>query len=47
MPLANVATAIIAGLWFLRGSWKTRKLIARTPVQQQQAAVEEQAQMEP
>jgi putative MATE family efflux protein len=46
-PIANVAAAIIAGLWFLRGSWKTRKLIARSPVQQQQSAVEEQAQMEP
>ena len=46
-PIANVATAIIAGLWFARGTWKTRKLIARTPVQVQQQAVEEQAQMEP
>jgi putative MATE family efflux protein len=46
-PIANVVTAIVSSLWFLRGSWKTRKLIARTPVQQQQEAVEEQAQMEP
>ena len=46
-PIANVATAIVSALWFLRGSWKTRKLIARTPVQQEQATVEEQAQMEP
>jgi putative MATE family efflux protein len=46
-PIANVATATVSSLWFVRGSWKTKKLIARTPVQQQQQAVEEQAQMEP
>jgi len=46
-PIANVVTAIVSALWFLRGSWKTRKLIARTPVQQEQQAVEELAQMEP
>ncbi len=44
-PVANVATAVIAGIWFMRGSWKTRKLIS--PVRKQQEAVEEQAQMEP
>jgi len=44
-PLTNVVTATIAGLWFARGSWKTRKLIARTPVQAEQKEVEEQAQM--
>jgi putative MATE family efflux protein len=44
-PLANVVTAIVSSLWFLRGSWKTRKLIS--PVRKQQEAVEEQAQMEP
>lgn len=42
-PIANVITAIIAVVWFLRGTWKTRKLIA--PVKKQQEAVEEQAQM--
>ncbi len=46
-PIANLVTAIVSSLWFLRGSWKTRKLIGRTPVQQEQAEVEEQAQMEP
>ena len=46
-PIANFVTAIVSALWFLRGSWKTRKLIARTPVQQEQQAVEELAQMEP
>jgi Na+-driven multidrug efflux pump len=44
-PIANIATALVAALWFLRGSWKTRKLIS--PVRKQQDAVEEQAQMEP
>jgi putative MATE family efflux protein len=44
-PAANVATAAIAGIWFARGGWKTRKLIS--PVRKQQEAVEEQAQMEP
>ncbi|HTT99885.1 MAG TPA: MATE family efflux transporter [Rhizomicrobium sp.] len=46
-PIANFATALVAALWFARGTWKTRKLIARTPVQQQQAEVDQQAQMEP
>ena len=44
-PIANVATAIIAGAWFARGRWKTRKLIARKPLEPRQEAVEEQAQM--
>jgi putative MATE family efflux protein len=44
-PIANVATAIIAGIWFARGKWKTRKLIS--PVRKEQEAVEQQAQMEP
>jgi MATE family, multidrug efflux pump len=46
-PVANVLTAIVAGLWFARGTWKTRRLIARPPIRAEQAAVEEQAQMEP
>jgi putative MATE family efflux protein len=46
-PTANVATAIIAGLWFARGTWKTRRLIAQKPLAVAQEAVEEQAQMEP
>ncbi|MBV8976705.1 MAG: MATE family efflux transporter [Alphaproteobacteria bacterium] len=45
-PLANVATAIVAALWFRRGTWKTRRLIHRpTPVEREQEQVEEQAQM--
>jgi Na+-driven multidrug efflux pump len=45
-PAANVATAIIAALWFARGNWKTRRLIPQTPLQVQQEQVEELAQME-
>lgn len=44
-PLTNVVTAAAAGLWFARGSWKTRRLIARTPVEVQQEKIEEEAQM--
>ena len=44
-PLTNVVTATVAALWFARGSWKTRRLIARTPVQAEQETVEEEAQM--
>ena len=44
-PLTNVVTATVAALWFARGSWKTRRLIARTPVQVEQETVEEEAQM--
>jgi putative MATE family efflux protein len=43
MPSANVAAACLASLWFLRGNWKQKRLIA--PVRVQQEAVEEQAQM--
>lgn len=42
-PITNVATAIVAALWFARGTWKTRRLIS--PVKKQQEDVEEQAQM--
>ncbi len=28
-PIANVATSIIAGIWFARGDWKTRRLVPR------------------
>ena len=42
-PIANVATAVVAALWFARGTWKTRRLIS--PIRKEQEAVEEQAQM--
>jgi putative MATE family efflux protein len=47
MPSANVATSIIAGALFLRGSWKTKRLVRpSTPVQKEQSQVEELSQME-
>jgi Na+-driven multidrug efflux pump len=44
-PIANVATAIIAVVWFARGTWKTRRLIVRPLVEREREEVEEQAQM--
>ncbi len=42
-PMTNVATATIAGIWFLRGDWKTRRLIQPVTRQEQdEAAVAEQ-----
>jgi len=46
-PIANIVTAIIAGLWFARGNWKTRRLIAQPGAPASQENVEELAQMEP
>ncbi|HEY4115713.1 MAG TPA: MATE family efflux transporter [Rhizomicrobium sp.] len=47
MPSANVATSVIAGALFLRGSWKTKRLVRpSTPVGQEQQQVEIEAQME-
>ncbi len=44
-PLTNIVTASVAGLWFARGTWKARRLIAQKPVTVQQEQVEEDAQM--
>ena len=42
-PMTNVATATSAGIWFLRGDWKTRRLIAhRTAQEEEEVAVAEQ-----
>jgi len=47
MPAANVATSVIAGALFLRGTWKTKRLVRKpTLVEKEQEEVEEQAQME-
>jgi putative MATE family efflux protein len=45
LPVANVATACIAGALFLWGPWRTRRLTGRPTLAVQQEAVEEQAQM--
>jgi putative MATE family efflux protein len=39
-PASNVATALIAGIWFARGDWKRRRLVARgeTEAQRQDVA---------
>jgi Na+-driven multidrug efflux pump len=44
-PVANIATAIVAAIWFARGNWKTRRLIAQTELEVEQEEVEELAQM--
>jgi putative MATE family efflux protein len=44
-PLANVATAIIAAIWFARGTWKARRLVPLSRIEREQEEVEEQAQM--
>lgn len=41
-PVSNVMTAVIAGIWFSRGNWKTRRLIVTTPEEAEEAAVAEQ-----
>ena len=47
MPTANVATSLIAGTLFLRGSWKSKRLAGRTsPLLARQEDVDQQAQME-
>jgi Na+-driven multidrug efflux pump len=43
LPAANVVAAAIAGVLFLSGRWKTKKLV--TPTAALQETVEEQAQM--
>jgi putative MATE family efflux protein len=41
-PAANVATAVIAAIWFARGDWKTRRLVASNEQQADQQDVDEQ-----
>ncbi len=38
-PIANVTTSIIAGIWFSRGDWKTRRLVPRTEEEAEEQAV--------
>jgi Na+-driven multidrug efflux pump len=47
MPTSNVASSLIAGMLFLRGSWKSNRLARRSaPLLAQQEDLDQQAQME-
>jgi putative MATE family efflux protein len=41
-PVANVMTAVLAALWFARGDWKKRRLIAETPAEETAEEISEQ-----
>jgi Na+-driven multidrug efflux pump len=38
-PVANIATAIIAGIWFSRGDWKKGRLVAHDKMEAEQQDV--------
>ncbi|HEY5338475.1 MAG TPA: hypothetical protein VIJ85_09745, partial [Rhizomicrobium sp.] len=38
-PIANIATSIIAGVWFARGDWKKGRLVARNETEAEQQEV--------
>jgi len=40
-PVSNVATSIIAGIWFARGDWKKRRLVARDKQEEEARQVAE------
>jgi putative MATE family efflux protein len=44
-PVSNVATSIIAGVWFARGDWKTRRLVAQTELEAEELDVAERVQI--
>jgi putative MATE family efflux protein len=44
-PVSNVAASIIAGVWFARGDWKTRRLVAHTELEAEKLDVAEQVQI--
>jgi len=44
-PVSNVATSIIAGIWFARGDWKTRRLVAHNQLEAEQLDVAERVQI--
>jgi putative MATE family efflux protein len=41
-PVANVITAVVSFLWFSRGDWKKRRLLATTIEEEEQDAVNEE-----
>ena len=40
-PASNVATCLIAGIWFARGDWKKRRLVARDEIEAEREDVAE------
>ena len=38
-PVSNVATALIAGVWFARGDWKKHRLVAADEIEAQRQEV--------
>jgi putative MATE family efflux protein len=40
-PVSNVATALIAGIWFARGDWKKRRLVAHSEEEAEEQDVAE------
>jgi len=44
-PVSNVATSIIAGVWFARGDWKKRRLVAHTELEAEELDVAERVQI--
>jgi putative MATE family efflux protein len=44
-PISNVATAIIAGIWFARGDWKKRRLIPQTVEEEEELEVAREVQI--
>jgi putative MATE family efflux protein len=45
LPVTNIGAAAMAAAWFLKGDWKTRRLIAQSSTHIQRERIEEQAQM--
>ena len=41
-PITNVATCVIAGVWFARGDWKKGRLVARDELEAEEQAVADQ-----
>lgn len=44
-PIANVVTAIIAGIWFARGDWKKKRVMPHTPEEAEEEDVAERVQI--
>lgn len=44
-PAANIVTAIVAGIWFLRGDWKKQRVMAHTLQEKEELDVAERVQI--